>query len=166
MLVERYQRRVVSVSYGLVGSIHDALEIGQEAFVRAYKNLESLADETRFGPWLMKITTNLSLNFRRDRAAAARRVPVELSDDPLHNGKHSPPGERPGAALSASELRSIVQDAIAQLSAAQRTALILFSIEQLPQRDVAQIMCCSVEAVKWHVFQARRKLREMLRDVL
>ena len=82
----------------------------------------------------------------------------------LADAPHS--DQRPGAELAASELRDVVQAAIAGLSEQQRTALVLFSIEQLPQKEVATIMDCSVEAVKWHVFQARKKLRVQLAEYL
>jgi RNA polymerase sigma-70 factor (ECF subfamily) len=171
-LIERYQRRAVSVAYRLLGNLHDALEVCQESFLRAYRNLESLEDRRRFGPWLMRIVTNLSLNFRRDRAASRQRVSLDDCilderrdrDERLADASHS--DERPGAGLAESELHGIVQAAISKLPEQQRTALVLFSFEQLPQKDVASIMDCSVEAVKWHVFQARKKLKEQLAEYL
>ena len=48
----------------------------------------------------------------------------------------------------------------------QRQAIILFTIDQMPQKEVAETLNCSVEAVKWHVFQGRKKLRELLKDVI
>jgi RNA polymerase sigma-70 factor (ECF subfamily) len=171
-LVERYQRRAVSVAYRLLGNLHDGLEVCQEAFIRAYRNLDTLEDERRFGSWLLRIVTNLSLNFRRDRAVGGPRISLDDCildagggrDARLADPPHS--DQRPGAELAASELHAVVQKAIAELPEQQRTALVLFSFEQLPQKEVAAIMECSVEAVKWHVFQARRKLRDRLADFL
>jgi RNA polymerase sigma-70 factor (ECF subfamily) len=171
-LIERYQRRAVSVAYRLLGNLHDALEVCQEAFVRAYRNLGSLEDERRFRSWLLRIVTNLSLNFRRDRAVGGRRVSLDDCILDEHGSRDdrsadsSCPDERPGAGLAVAELRSVVQAAVAGLPEQQRTALVLFSVERLPQKEVASIMDCSVEAVKWHVFQARKKLREQLADYL
>ena len=171
-LVERYQRRAVSVSYRLLGNLHDALEVCQDAFIRAYRSLDSLEDGRRFGPWLLRIVTNLSLNFRRDRAVGGRRVSLDecIIDDEtsrvMQLRETGAAGNQPGAELAAAELQEIVQTAIAKLPQQQQTALVLFSIEQLPQKEVASIMECSVEAVKWHVFQARKKLRDELGDYL
>lgn len=171
-LVERYQRSATSVAYRLLGNLHDALEVCQEAFVRAYRNLEELGDPRRFRAWLLRIVTNLSLNYRRDRRAGPRRISLE---DCL---LHEPPAQarplrrngsangHPGEDLAAEELGRLVQAALTELPAAQRLALVLFSIEQLPQKDVAAIMGCSVEAVKWHVFQARKRLRRRLAEHL
>jgi len=171
-LVERYQRRAVSVAFRLLGNLHDALEVCQEAFVRAYRNLDSLDDGRRFGPWLLRIVTNLSLNFRRDRAVGRQRLSLDdcILDDRasrserIADAAHS--DQRPGVELAASELHSVVQTALAELPEQQRAALVLFSVEQLPQKEVASIMGCSVEAVKWHVFQARKKLKDRLADYL
>lgn len=169
-LVERYQRRACSVAYRLLGNTHDALEVCQEAFIRAYRNLDSLKNRSRFGAWLLRIVTNLALNFRRDRAAVARRISVE---DLLVDGRNERPMHvedrataAPDAQLAAGETAQLVQEAIAELPDHLRTALVLYCIEQLPQREVAGIMECSVEAVKWYVFQARRKLRQRLDDLL
>lgn len=171
-LVERYQRRATSVSYRLLGNLHDALEVCQEAFIRAYRGLHTLEDAGRFGPWLLRIVTNLSLNFRRARGSGVRKVSFEdcivnedqSRDELISDAPYSE--DRPGATLAAAELSARVQAAINELPDQQRTALVLFSIEQLPQKDVASIMGCSVEAVKWHVFQARKKLKDMLGDHL
>jgi RNA polymerase sigma-70 factor (ECF subfamily) len=171
-LVERYQRRTVSVAYRLLGNLHDALEVCQEAFIRAYRNLDSLEDGERFGSWLLRIVTNLSLNFRRDRAVGGQRVSLDdcILEDQSSAGRrladHARAHQPAGAELAAAELHDVVQAAIGQLPPQQRTALVLFSIEQLPQKEVAAIMNCTVEAVKWHVFQARRKLKVQLADYL
>lgn len=171
-LIERYQRRATSVAYRLLGNLHDALEVCQEAFLRAYQHLDTLEDRGRFGSWLLRIVTNLSLNFRRSRAASGPRLSFE---DCILNADHSRAElaadsphseEQPGARLAASELAEKLQAAVATLPDQQRTALVLFSIEQLPQKEVAEIMGISVEAVKWHVFQARKKLRAQLAEYL
>lgn len=169
-LVERYQRRATAVANRLVGNLHDALEVVQEAFIRAYRNIGTLEEPARFGPWLLRIVTNLALNHRRDRAVGGPRV--SLSDCILDGEE---PGEQRivgrddvpvGAYLAAEELSQRLERAIAGLPAQQRAALVLFSIESLPQKEVAEMLDCSVEAVKWHVFQARKKLKEQLADYL
>lgn len=172
VLVERYQRRAVSVSYRLVGDTHDALEVCQEAFLRAWRGLDSIEKPQRFGAWLLRIVTNLSLNFRRDRAVGGRRISFDdclAGDDRNGDERFSddqPDAQSPGRDLAADELHQRLIREIAALPVQQRLALVLFSIEQLPQKEVAAILDCSVEAVKWHVFQARRRLRERLADVL
>lgn len=171
-LVERYQRRATAVAYRLLGNLHDSLEVCQDAFVRAYRNIDTLEDPERFGPWLLRIVTNLSLNYRRARKSGARKISLEdciIGDEGSTTtlaGDSPASEERPGARLAAAELSARVQRAINELPEQQQLALVLFSIENMPQKDVASIMGVSVEAVKWHVFQARKKLKERLADDL
>ena len=168
-LVSRYERRATGVAYRLVGNVHDTLEVCQEAYVRAYRSLRQLADPSRFGPWLLRIVTNVALNHRRRRGV--RRANEDCfagcSEDGEDKLARAPLAVQfPGAQLAAEELAVRIRRELAALPEAQRAALILFSIEALPQKQVARIMGCSVEAVKWHVFQARRKIRLRLADYL
>ena len=171
-LIGRYQQRATSVAYRLLGDLHDALEVCQEAFIRAFKNLDSLKNPERFRPWLMKIVTNLSLNFRRSRAVGGRKISLEdciLNPEAPQEHllrKSGRADEHPGAKLAAAEFADAIRIALTELTEQQRVALVLFSIEELPQKEVASIMGCSVEAVKWHVFQARRRLKERLSEFL
>jgi RNA polymerase sigma-70 factor (ECF subfamily) len=168
-LIHRYQRRAVSVAYRLLGNSHDAMEVCQDAFLRAFRALESLQDPERFGPWLMRTVSNLSLNFRRSRRQSQ---PIPVDDCLLPGGEDAmgsdwmiSAGMPPDESL-ASELGTAISTAINELPEKQRLALILFAVEGMAQKDVADVLDCSVEAVKWHVFQARKKLKEQLADYL
>ncbi len=168
-LIGRYQRRAVSVSFKLLGNSHDALEVCQEAFLRAFRKLDTLQDPERFGPWLMRTVSNLSLNFRRSRRPSSP-IPVDDcltpgGDEGMGSDWMAAAGMPPDEAL-ASELGKAITEAINELPEKQRLALVLFSIEGMAQKDVAEVLDCSVEAVKWHVFQARKKLKEKLADYL
>ena len=66
-LIVRYQRQAVAVSYRLLGNTQDALEVTQDAFLKAFTSLATLQKAEAFGGWLMRIVSNLSLNFRRGR---------------------------------------------------------------------------------------------------
>ncbi len=77
-----------------------------------------------------------------------------------------PSAVTPEQAASARDVQRLIAEALAELPEMQRQALVLFSIEKLPQKEVAEVLGCSVETVKWHVFTARRKLKDTLRDYL
>src|SRR5271155_1244098 len=66
-LIQRYQRQAVAVSYRLLGNSQDALEVTQDAFLKAYGSLSTLEKPQAFGGWLLRIVSNLSLNYRRSR---------------------------------------------------------------------------------------------------
>ncbi len=167
-LVRVYQRRAVSVAYRLLGNAEDASDVAQDAFVRAFKSLDQLADASRFGPWLMRIVSNLSLNYRRSRATRSAtslddgvEAVAEIRNPTTGLKLVTDGGEAGGLPV---ELQSAISLAMEQLPEQQRLTLILFSVEGMPQKEVAEILECTVELVKWNVFQARKKLKDLLAD--
>lgn len=164
-LVRLYQRRTVSAAYRLLGNLEDASDVAQDAFVRAFRSLGQLENPARFGPWLMRVVSNLALNYRRSRKL---RSAASLDDPDFAGGQAALRlADRAGedGALPV-ELHAAVSAALEQLPEKQRLALILFSVEGMPQKDVAEVLECSIELVKWNVFQARKKLRESLAEHL
>ena len=177
-LVEKYNRQALVVSYRLLGNHDDARDAVQDAMVKAYRSLDTLERPAAFGGWLMRIVTNVSLNFRRGRrlriaqpldgqvaehlgnpAAADRPMPGHGPDSLAQSGD-------PSRVVEGRELGEALREALKQLPEKQRNALVLFTIEELPQKEVADRLECSVEAVKWHVFQARKKLKDLLKTAM
>src|SRR5687768_16184035 len=76
-LINRYQRQAVAVSYRLLGNSHDALEVTQDAFLKAFSSLSTLQKPDAFGGWLMRIVSNLSLNYRRSRKTRAQQQTLD-----------------------------------------------------------------------------------------
>jgi RNA polymerase sigma-70 factor, ECF subfamily len=163
-LIRRHQRQAFAVSYRLLGRTEDTLEATQNAFLKAFTSIATLQQPEAFGGWLMRIVSNLSLNYRRGRKNSQ---PLPL-DDLLEAGGGEMPvaDEDPTRRLAGQEMGGKLQEALTQLPEKQRLALVMFTIEQMPQKDVAEALGCSVEAVKWHVFQGRKRLRELLGDYL
>ncbi len=169
VLVSRYQRRATGLAYRLLNNRDEALEVVQEAFMKAFDKLDTLSRVERFGSWMLRITSNLSLNKRRSRALRRHLSLDAAAESDEGRGEMNRPDPRavtPVAAASAIELKGVIEDAMQELPEMQRQALILFSMEKMPQKEVAKILGCSVEAVKWHVFTARKKLKDVLRDYL
>jgi len=162
-LVRRYERRAFAVAYRLLGNVDDAADVAQDALLRGYRSLHQLADPERFGPWLMRIVRNLSLNFRRSRAssvAVALDDLVETGDSWRSAGGRALADADGGSAESeAGELQAIIDAAMRALPEKQRMSLVLFSIEGMSQKQVAEALDCSVDLVKWNVFQARKHLK-------
>jgi RNA polymerase sigma-70 factor, ECF subfamily len=172
-LVRKYQRQAVSLAYQRLGNSDDAQEVAQDAFIKAYSQLQTLQQPGAFGGWLMRTVSNLALNFRRGRRL--RRNPG--LDEAVASGDSNPPEggiqsdhsyhtARPSRSLEDAELAERTRAAMDQLPEKQRLAIEMFAINKMPQKDVAQALGCSVEAVKWHVFQGRKKLKDLLADLL
>ena len=168
VLVKRYQRRANAVAYRLLSNVDDAMEVVQESFLKAYENLQSLSRPEQFGAWLMRIVANHALNRRRARALR-KTSPLEFQTNdsdraaPAVADDH---GATPLEEASATELNEKIDEAIVSLPEPERQALVMFSIGKMSQKDVAKVMGCSTAVVKWHVFTARKKLKEILADYL
>ena len=175
-LVRKYQRQAVAVSYRLLGNSHDAMEVTQDAFVKAFSSLATLQKPEAFGGWLMRIVSNLSLNYRRSRKTRSQ-LPLDDLLGPTEAAQQAAAATGGGSdwmtqsgdpvhLLESEEMGRRLQQALQQLPEKQRLAIIMFTIEQMPQKQVAETLNCSVEAVKWHVFQGRKRLKEMLKEHL
>lgn len=173
-LIRRYQRQAVAVSYRLLGNSHDSMEVTQDAFLKAFTSLDSLQKPEAFGGWLMRIVSNLSLNYRRSRKTRTA-VPLaevlgpQTGEATEHHGGGSEwmsSAGDPLRGLQGKELGAKLKEALARLPEKQRLAIVMFTIDEMPQKQVAEAPQCSVEAVKWHVFQGRKKLKDMLKEVL
>ena len=165
-LVRRYQRQANAIAYRLLNNREDALEVVQEAFLRGYDKIATLENPSRFGSWFLRILTNQALNYRRSRALR-KTASLDASDD--GETSWAIPDESmdsPFEQAAGNDLRELIRCEIDRLPEKQRMCLVMFSIEKIPQKQVAEILGCSVEAVKWHVFTARKKLKEVLEDYL
>ncbi len=170
-LAQQHQRQCAAVALRLLGNTHDAMELVQDALVKAFKNLDQLEQSDRFGPWLMRIVTNLALNFRRGRSrrqAISLEQPAADSDEgeDLRTTIAGGALDAPDKPLTSAELGDAISRSINELPEKQRLALVMFAIEKMPQKDVAEVLNCSVEAVKWHVFMARKELKKRLANYM
>ena len=168
-LIRRYQRQAVAVSFRLLGNTQDSLEVTQDAFLKAFSSLATLQNGDAFGGWLMRIVSNLSLNYRRSRKIRSQ-LPLDDLLGATDSGQTDSGGSEwmaksgdPVRSLEGKELGGQLMKALGQLPEKQRLAIVMFTIEEMPQKQVAETLGCSVEAVKWHVFQGRKKLKELLK---
>ena len=167
-LVRRYQRRATAIAYRLLTNRDDAMEVTQDAFLRAYDRLNTLSEPERFGSWLLRILSNLALNRRRGRAlrkAASLDLAIE-DEESIGANRPDTTTPTPLQEVSGRDMKLFLWNAIDELPDMQRQSLILFSIEKMSQKQVAEVLQCSVEAVKWNVFMARKKLKAKLRDMM
>src|SRR5438046_4913907 len=145
-LVIRYQRQAVAVSYRLLGNTQDAMEVTQDAFLKAFSSLDSLQKPEAFGGWLMRIVSNLSLNYRRSRKLR-QQLPLDDCLGPAEGGatdggagvsEWMAKDDDPVHRLESQEMGAKLKEALSQLPEKQRLAIIMFTIEQMPQKQVAE----------------------------
>src|SRR3989442_12334714 len=129
-LIRRYQRQAVAVSYRLLGNTNDALEVTQDAFLKAFTSLKTLEQPEAFRGWLMRIVCNLSLNYRRSRKTRSQ-LPLDeiLGPEDAKQAGSSGASEwmardaDPSRRLVSKEMGGRLQKALSQLPEKQRAAL-------------------------------------------
>lgn len=159
-LVERHQRAVINVIYRAIGDAWEAEDLAQRVFVQVYRSAPRYKPTAKFTTWLFTITHNTILNEHRRRA---RRSAESL--DALNEGAQLPDAGAvdPSREAAERELQQRIHAAIQQLPEAQRTAVILCRFEGLAYEEIANVLGCSVSAVKSLLHRARQTLKEKLR---
>jgi len=154
-LIERYRKLICRLLLNLTNSAHVAEDLAQDVFLKAWVNLKSFQPGTCFRAWLTRIARNAFLNSRRKKCAAIGR------DGVMKTLATPEPG--PVAVLLARETLSMVEAAEANLPAMTRAAFCLRIHQELSFRDVGRALSLTAATARWHVFQARRLLRQRLR---
>lgn len=162
-LVHRHRERAYAVAYRLVRQREDALDIAQEAFVRAYQSLAGFRGEARFSTWLHRIVVNLALDHlrRQPHHEAGEYKDARALEEAAQQVVAPTPD--PQQAVEATEMRRLIQQGMAGLPAEQRTALVLREIEGLSYKEIARAMRCSIGTVMSRLHYARRKMQAVLR---
>jgi RNA polymerase sigma-70 factor (ECF subfamily) len=162
-LYQRHQARVRSTLYQLCGA--DGLDdLVQDVFLRAWKGLGKFKQNAQFSTWLYRITWNVACD-RRKAYAKARDRHVSVDEEQLQNLEdpafNSQDGDRPSS-LTQLHYQDLLQRGLIELSMEHRTVLVLHDLEELPQKEVAQILDIPVGTVKSRLFHARNSLRKFL----
>jgi len=156
-LVSKYLRRVVSIAWGIVRNAHDAEDLAQEAFVKAFENIGRFRSGEPFGPWIFRIVTNLSLDVLKHRTRFRHE---ELT-------AAEPAARRDSADLAARthEIVERIDAALASLPEMQRVVARLSLVDQFEHAEIAAMTRLSEGTVRSHLSLARRKLMERLSDL-
>ena len=162
LLVEKYRRKAFRLAFGVLREQEEALDVAQEAFVKAYRALPNFKGDSAFYTWLFRITMNLALDRKRQRATRARAfgaedVPPEEWERTAVSTEPNPEDEATGA-----ERRARIARALDSLSEHHRSIIILSDIEGLAYREIAQVLGIPMGTVMSRLHHARKRLRETL----
>jgi RNA polymerase sigma-70 factor, ECF subfamily len=156
LLVLKYQHKIVNLIMRYVRDPELALDIAQEAFIKAYRALPRFRGDSAFYTWMYRIAVNTAKN----HLAAQRRRPMDVEldlQDPEQYDLHAKLKETDtpeGVALS-NELQETVERAITALPEDLRTAIILRELEGMSYEEIAETMECPVGTVRSRIFRAR-----------
>ena len=160
-LVERYQRRVVSVAYAVVHNQEDALELAQETFIRAYENIGGFESRSSFSTWLYRIAANLAIDFRRRESRH-----TTLRGEDAENELSRMPSERGDSfsEISRRELSHRLREALKELTPEHRAVILLREVEGLSYDEISEVLNCPRGTVMSRLHYARNRLRGILKD--
>ena len=165
LLVLKYQSRLVSIAFKYVKEIQLAEDISQEAFIKAYKAINSFREESAFYTWLYRITANTAKNYLvskgRRRESSISELSTLENEDQFVIASHDSPDE----ILLAQELRNTLFNAVSSLPEDTRTALSLREFEGLNYEEIAKIMNCPVGTVRSRIFRGREALEDLISPV-
>lgn len=161
LLYQRYQQRVRSTLYQLCGSA-SLDDLVQEVFLKAWKGLPKLKNPQYFSTWLYRISWNVATDRRRKLAKGQARTSLsenswekELNSNKLLSRESTPD-------LMQLHYQDLVQRGLDNLSFEHRAVLVLHDLEDLPQRQIAEILNIPVGTVKSRLFHARNSLKKFL----
>lgn len=162
VLVERYQRRVVSVALAVVHNQEDAVELAQETFVRAFENLSKFESRSSFSTWLYRIAANLAIDFRRREGRH-----VVLRGDEAENELKRLPSQR-GDSFGETvrgELSDRIREALKELTPEHRAVILLREVEGLSYDEISEVLQVPRGTVMSRLYYARTRLRSILKDL-
>jgi RNA polymerase sigma-70 factor, ECF subfamily len=167
VLVERHSAYVYRLAYRMTGNPHDAEEVVQEAFLRAYQKLQQFAGNANFGTWVYRIAANYAIDRLRHRKSedARRETPSRSADgeteiDPLSLLKDSAPS--PERLAGSAQLAKKMKEALDALTPAERTAIVMRHWDGCGIEEIAAVLKSNSSAAKNTVFRAVHKLRQAL----
>ena len=167
LLVLKYQHRVLKLVGRFVNDAAEAEDVAQEAFLKAYRALASFRGDSAFYTWLYRIAINTAKN----ALVSQRRRPVDFDldlQDPEQYDRHAKlkEADTPEGVLLTDEIRTVVEEAMAELPEDLRTAIVLRELEGLSYEEIAEAMDCPVGTVRSRIFRAREAIDKKLKPLL
>jgi RNA polymerase sigma-70 factor (ECF subfamily) len=168
-LIRRYQERVYATVYHMTSNHEDANDLTQEAFVKAYKAINSFKGDSGFFTWVYRIAVNKTINFLKQKKN--RHNGFSLNDLDF-NAEHDPDlvalvsDNTPRRDMGLTELQEKLNEAMQKLSDVHRLVVTLHDIQGLSHEEIGKIMDCNPGTVRSRLFYARQQLQGSLADYL
>ena len=164
-LVLENQKNVYNLALKMTRNAEDALDVSQEAFVKAYRQLRNFRGDSRFSVWLYRLTYNLCIDFLRKRPRAGM-VSLSIDDDGGDVAPLEIPDLRslPEDSTIRNELRKSITDGIKELPLKHREVIVMREISDMSYDDIATTLKINVGTVKSRLARARLKLIDILKE--
>lgn len=166
LLVLKYQHKVLALVRRFVKDHAEAEDVAQEAFIKAYRAINSFRGESAFYTWLYRIAVNTAKN----ALEARKRRPG--SDVDIHEveefgfSEHMKTEENPESLLASQDLQQVIDEVLAALPEDLRRALLLREYDGLAYEEIAQMMDCPIGTVRSRIFRAREAIDVAVRPLM
>ncbi|WP_332699043.1 RNA polymerase sigma factor SigW [Halalkalibacter lacteus] len=165
-IVDLYKDKVYQVAYRMVGNMHEAQDVAQEAFLRAYTNIDRFDINRKFSTWLFRIATNVAIDrLRKKKPDFHLQDEVQGAGGLTFESQLAADEERPEDQVVTMEMQEWVQHEINQLPPKYRTAIILKYLEDLSIKEISEILDIPSSTVKTRIHRGREALRKRMRHV-
>lgn len=167
LLVLRYQHRLLGLIGRLVRDPHEAEDIAQETFIKAYRALANFRGESAFYTWLYRIAINTANNYLVSRGRRPPDTDLDVDDEEEIEAQVAlADNDNPEANQQRDELKRAIDAAIAELPEDLRTAFTLREFSGLSYEEITEIMDCPVGTVRSRIFRAREAIDNKIRHLL
>ncbi|MGH8377316.1 MAG: RNA polymerase sigma factor RpoE [Gammaproteobacteria bacterium] len=167
VLVRKYQHKIIKLVTRYVHDSSEALDVAQEAFIKAYRAIPGFRGDSAFYTWLYRIAINTAKNYLVAEGRRPLDHGVDLQDpDQYEMQARLKDMDTPERLLLTEEIQRTVEAAIEDLPEDLRTAIVLREIEGLSYEEIAQTMSCPVGTVRSRIFRAREAIDGRLRPLL
>ena len=158
-IVNQYKQQAYSIALGYVGSIDDAYDLSQDAFIKAYQHIKSYDLSRSFFNWFYQILKRLCLNFLRDRKSSFSREAIE--PDSLLSKDLSPEEQN-----EQKEMQMMVWSAIGSLTVEAREIIILKEFKDMRYKEIASLLDIAEGTVMSRLYHARKALKKAMEEVM
>ena len=167
VLVEKYQHKLVKLITRYVHDQSEAMNVAQEAFIKAYRAIPKFRGDSSFYTWLYRIGINTAKNHLVSQGRRPPDSDIDASDAERYGiESRLKDHESPEAMARRDEVEAVVYGAIEELPEDLRTAITLRELEGLSYEEIAQAMDCPIGTVRSRIFRAREFIENRLRPLL
>lgn len=167
VLIMKYQQRIVHVITGFVHDPVEALDVAQEAFIKAYRAIPNFRGDSAFYTWLYRIAINTSKNHLTSRARRPPAIDVDAMDATnFYDAPELKEFETPETNLMSDELQQAIHQAIQGLPEDTATAIKLREFEGMSYEEIAEVMECPIGTVRSRIFRARDAIDKQIQEIM
>ena len=161
-LVDSHKRNVYYLALDLLGNHHDAEDLSQEVFIKAYRSISHFRGDAKFGSWLYRITANCCIDRRRKKHIVTLSLNHQENSDALEASSMTNNTAHPEKKMEARTIQKDIEKALAQLSPRERTVFVLRHYNELSLKEIGQMLEIADGTVKSLLHRAVRRLQKEL----